>query len=45
MKMKKKTPNPQRENILWVILMIVAGIITEGYCLVVGRTVPLRRAC
>lgn len=41
--MKKKTPNPHRENILWIIIAIIAGVITEGYCIVVGRTVPLRR--
>jgi len=41
--MSKKTPNPHKENILWIIIAIIAGIITEGYVVVVGRTVPLRR--
>lgn len=39
--MSKKTPNPYRENILWIIVAIISGIITEGYVIVVGRTVPL----
>lgn len=39
--MSKKTPNPHKENILWVIAAIIAGIATEGYIIVVGRTVPL----
>ena len=43
--MNKKSPNPHKENILWIIATIIAGVITEGYCIVVGRTVPLRRTC
>lgn len=37
----KKTPNPYRENILWTLLAILAGFVTEGAVLVMGRTVPL----
>lgn len=43
--MNKKTPHPHRENILWVIIAIIAGFATEGYVIVVSRTVPLRRTC
>lgn len=39
--MSKKAPNPYKENILWIIIAIIAGVITEGYVIVVGRTVPL----
>ena len=39
--MSKKTPNPHKENILWIIVAILAGLITEGYIIVVSRTVPL----
>ena len=41
--MNKRRPNPHKENILWIIVAIIVGIISEGYCVVVGRTVPLRR--
>ena len=34
--MKKKMPNPYKEN-----CAIIAGFVTEGLCLVMGRTVPL----
>lgn len=40
--MNKKTPNPYRENVLWVLLAFVAGFITEGAVIIMGRTVPLR---
>ena len=43
--MKKKNPNPYFENILWTVFAIIAGFISEGYCIVVGRDVGLRRAC
>ena len=39
--MKKKTPNPYKENFLWILIAIIAGFATEGLCLVMGRTVPL----
>lgn len=39
--MKKKTPNPHRENYLWILGAIIAGFITEGIVMVLGRTVPL----
>lgn len=39
--MKKKTPNPYKENILWVLFAIVAGFVTEMAVIVMGRTVPL----
>ena len=39
--MKKKMPNPYRENCLWILTAIIAGFVTEGLCLVMGRTVPL----
>lgn len=39
--MKKKTHNPNRENFLWILIAIASGFITEGLCLVIGRTVPL----
>lgn len=42
--MKKKTPNPHRENILWILIAIIAGFVTEGLVMIIGRTVPLRRA-
>lgn len=41
--MNKKNPNPYRENILWILLAIVAGFVTEGAVIIMGRTVPLRR--
>lgn len=41
--MSKRNPNPYRENILWVLLAIIAGLVTEGAVIVMGRTVPLRR--
>lgn len=40
---KKKTPNPHRENILWILFAIMAGFVTEGLVVVIGRTVPFRR--
>lgn len=39
--MKKKKPNPYLENILWVLFVIFAGFVSEGYCMVVGRDVGL----
>ena len=39
--MKKKTPNPYLENILWTIFVIVAGFVSEVYCMVAGRDVGL----
>ena len=39
--MKKKNPNPYLENILWILFAIIAGFASEGYCVVVGRTVGL----
>ena len=39
--MKKKTPNPYLENILWIIFVIAAGFVTEIYCMVVGRDIGL----
>lgn len=42
--MSKKTPNPYRENVLWVLLAIIGGFVTEGAVIVMGRTVPFRRA-
>lgn len=38
---KKKNPNPYFENILWILFAIIAGFISEGYCMVVGRDVGL----
>ncbi len=43
--MNKKTPNPYRENVLWVLLAIVGGFVTEMAVVIMGRTVPLRRTC
>lgn len=39
--MKKRTPNPYRENVLWILFAIFAGFITEAVIVVIGRTVPL----
>lgn len=39
--MKKRNPNPYFENILWVIFAVIAGFISEGYCMIVGREVGL----
>lgn len=39
--MRKKTPNPYLENILWTIFVIVAGFVSEVYCMVAGRDVGL----
>lgn len=39
--MNKRTPNPYKENILWVLFAIVAGFVTEMAVIVMGRTVPL----
>lgn len=39
--MKKRNPNPYMENILWIIFAVVAGFISEGYCMIVGRDVGL----
>ena len=39
--MKKRNPNPYMENILWTIFVIVAGFVSEVYCMVAGRDVGL----
>ena len=39
--MKKRKPNPYLENVLWVLFAIIAGFVSEGYCMVVGRDVGL----
>ena len=39
--MKKKIHNPYMENILWTIFVIVAGFVSEVYCMVAGRDVGL----
>lgn len=39
--MKKKNPNPYFENILWILFAIIAGFVSESYCMVVGRDVGL----
>ena len=40
--MNKRTPNPYKENILWVLFTIIAGFVTEMAVIIMRRTVPLR---
>ena len=39
--MKNKKFNPYIENILWILFAIIAGFISEGYCMVAGRDIGL----
>lgn len=39
--MKRIKQNPYFENILWTIFVIVAGFVSEVYCMVAGRDVGL----
>lgn len=39
--MKKKMPNPHKENFCYIIIAIIAGFITEAVVMVISRTVPL----